>query len=396
MICPICNSPVPEDSKSCPTCGASVPVLEPDAPVHEPSFDAAAEFIFCEGCGARLSPQDRTCPKCGRPAPGILSQDSAAADLAAGKTASFPRLTSEMIAGAIPAPGDGPLPEFPSVGFDEDATSVMNADDLSAASDAGARPVQARSAVRHAVSHEEVEDGKDPYAKPRRARWVALAASLALVAGGVWFAAVDPMGVMPGLYESFGKAASEMFPSRQLPEDGAVAAAPGEGEKDEDSSGREQVSDSVLSEAEAYQRLSAMYGQILELEDQIGPVVETYNGQYLVKDHAQRQAAAQSAYDLAKSLEGVIAELDGLELGDDTAYAEDVDHLRQLATWTFNRVDVLCRSWDINLALGEGERPLDHQDEILAPLREVEQVNGKSIDVVQYEENVGAWKPVEK
>ena len=37
-----------------------------------------------------------------------------------------------------------------------------------------------------------------------------------------------------------------------------------------------------------------------------------------------------------------------------------------------------------------------HQDEILAPLRGVEKVNGKAVDVVQFEENVNAWKPVEK
>lgn len=96
------------------------------------------------------------------------------------------------------------------------------------------------------------------------------------------------------------------------------------------------------------------------------------------------------------SIQAIFDELDGLELADDTAYSEDVDHLKQLATWTYNRVDVLCRSWDINLALPDGERPADHQDEILAPLREVEKVNGKAVDVVQFEENVNAWKPVEK
>ena len=73
----------------CPACGADLSV---------PASSSVSEFIFCEGCGARLNPQDRTCPKCGRPAPGILSQNSAASDLAAGKTASFPRVTSEMIA----------------------------------------------------------------------------------------------------------------------------------------------------------------------------------------------------------------------------------------------------------------------------------------------------------
>ena len=152
----------------------------------------------------------------------------------------------------------------------------------------------------------------------------------------------------------------------------------------------------MLSEAQAFQRLSAIYGDIIALQDDIGPVVDTYNGQYLVKDRDQRANAARGAYDLRDSLTGLIDEIDGLELAEGSAYAEDVEHLRKLATWTFNRVDVLCRSWDINLDLPEGEIPVNHQDEILAPLRDVQMVDGKSIDVVEYERNVGAWKPVEK
>lgn len=61
----------------------------------------------------------------------------------------------------------------------------------------------------------------------------------------------------------------------------------------------------------------------------------------------------------------------------------------------YNRVDVLCKSWDVSLAVPQGERPADHQDEILAPLREVSMVNGRAVDVIEYEKNVAAWKPVE-
>ena len=80
MICPICNASISDDSSTCPACGAD---LSPRPASTHP------DFIFCEGCGARLGDQDRTCPKCGRPAPGILSEQSAASDLAAGRTASF-------------------------------------------------------------------------------------------------------------------------------------------------------------------------------------------------------------------------------------------------------------------------------------------------------------------
>lgn len=389
MICPICNASITDGSTICPACGADLPVAD---------IASSAEFIFCEGCGARLSPQDRTCPKCGRPAPGILSQDSAASDLAAGKTASFPRLTSEMIAGAVPAPSEQSLSDA-TAAQGPDSTSVLNTGDLSAAQESAARSGAARSAGRKVLPHEEVEAsaGKDPYAKPRRGRWIALGALVLVVAGGVWFVSSDPLGVMPGFYESFGDAASDMFPSRQVPEDEPGADAQDNG-TDADASADEQaqVSDSELSDAEAYQRLSVAYGKIVSLQEEIGPVVETYNGQYLAKDRSQRESASRSSYELRDAIKGVIEELDGLDLASGSAYVEDVEHLKQLATWTLNRVDVLCRSWDINLGLPEGERPVDHQDEILAPLREVEKVNGKAVDVVNYEENVAAWQPVEK
>ena len=388
MICPICNATVKDGSNMCPAFGADLSV---------PASSSVSEFIFCEGCGARLNPQDRTCPKCGRPAPGILSQNSAASDLAAGKTASFPRVTSEMIAEAVPAPTGAGIPDVLAQPFDSEATSVMSLDDIAGAQAASGASAP-RAAVRKALPLDEVEavEGDDPYGRPRRGRWIALVAMLVLVAGGAWFVATDPMGVMPGFYESFDRAASDMFPSRQVSQDEDAEAADAQESDEGDEDGQEQVSDSTVSEAEAFQRLSAIYAQIIAFQDEIGPVVDTYNGQYLAKDLATRQTAAQGAYDLRDSIQAILDELDGLELAEDTAYSEDVDHLKQLATWTYNRVDVLCRSWDINLALPDGERPADHQDEILAPLRGVEKVNGKAVDVVQFEENVNAWKPVEK
>lgn len=385
MICPFCSSSVPDGSVCCPSCG-----LDLD---HGDLHDVS-EFVFCEGCGARLGVQERVCPKCGRPAPGILSQNSAASDLAAGKTASFPKLTSEMIADAIPAPE--PARVAFSASGDADTTSVLDADDLAVASLDGVIP--ARGASHKPLVREAFGDGGDvaspaAFDRPRRGRAIALVLALCLVGGSVWFVAADPMGVMPSFYQSFEQAASDMFPSRQVPLDGDDEDTPAE---DGDGTGDAEVSDSTLSEAEAFQRLSSIYAQIVSQEKEIGPLVDTYNGQFRLSDRSRRVNAAQSSYELRDRLIATIDELDRIELADGSAYVEDVAHLRQLATWNFNRVDVLCQSWDINLSLAEGESPEDHLDEILAPLSKVEKVNGKSVDVISYEENVGAWKPQEK
>lgn len=389
MICPHCKTSLADDVTTCPSCGGDIHAV-----------DVAPEFIFCEGCGARLSGEDRSCPKCGRPAPGILSQNSAASDLAAGKTASFPRITSEMLEDLVPEPADADPCDQLASHVDEQDTSVLNTSDFAASDASKQGGGTSRGASRKPMpAPSEPQDGHDPYAKPRRGKWIVAAAAVALLAGGAWFVTADPLGVMPGLMESFDKAASEMYPSRQTPEDASEGDGGEKGvedEKDEDGASKDDLSDKTLSEAEAFQRLSAAYARIVSFQDEIGPVVDTYNGQYLAKDCAQRQEASKSAYVLRDSVQKVIDDLKGMTLAKDTAYAQDVEHLIQLATWMYNRVDVLCRSWDISLGLPEGERPIDHQDEILRPLREVEMVNGRAIDVVEYEQNVGAWKPVEK
>jgi hypothetical protein len=55
VICPHCLKTIEDGASFCPYCNAYVGLG--DGPEH-------TEFVFCEGCGALLSPHDRTCPKC--------------------------------------------------------------------------------------------------------------------------------------------------------------------------------------------------------------------------------------------------------------------------------------------------------------------------------------------
>ena len=350
--------------------------------------DEGNAIVFCEGCGAQLDPHDRTCPKCGRPAPGILSPQSAASDLAAGKTASFPRLTPDAIAD-VKAPS---APEILTDSFDPEATNVLDAVLLAQAEDGSrkaSRPKRKSSA-----------DAGDIYHKPRRGRWIAAGLVLCLVAGCAWFVLADPLGMMPGVYERFDKAASDMFPSRQVSEQLSASAGGGSGEgSDEDDVSDASITDSTVSEDEAYQRLSALYGRILDFQDELGPVIDDFNGWFKAPDLSTREDASKSAYTMRDNVQKVIDELDGLELADGRAYTEDVDHLRQLAGWMYNRVDVLCRSWDISLQYKsetDDQKPYRHEDEILAPLREIEMQNGKAVDVIQFESHIYEWQPQKK
>ena len=97
---------------------------------------------------------------------------------------------------------------------------------------------------------------------------------------------------------------------------------------------------------------------------------------------------SQSAYDLRDRIKQTQDELDNLKYQDDTAYADDIEHLKQLAEWMYERVDVICQSWDISLSIPDGESMSARQSEILAPMAQ-----GGNSALNQYDANVGAWKP---
>lgn len=375
MICQKCSREFDDGLAACPYCGTAAD-----------GHGASSSFIFCEGCGARLSERDRTCPKCGRPAPGILSAEAAARDLAAGKTASFPRLSAAQIeAQGKRARVDRAADES----FDSDATSSLSLDEIAK-----------RSAP--------VPVAEDPYHDPEprrrsRLKWVAALAVVAVAAAA--FIAIDPLGVMPGVYASIERSASEMFPSRAGAASSAEDAGEESGAKGEDgaASGHEVASepveltdDAVLTDDEAYEVLLGLWERIGEHEDVLGDVIDDYNGCYIARDKAKREEASKSAYALRDTVQETIDEIDAVSLSHDSAYAEDLDHIRQLAGWMYNRVDVLCESWDISLSIPADERAADHQSEIARPLREALDATGRNQNLVQYQEHYAEWRPRQK
>ncbi len=371
MICPHCLKKVSDDAVNCPHCGSYLGA----APA------AHAEFLYCEGCGARLSSRDRTCPKCGRPAPGILSTEASASDLAAGRTASFPKVTSVSVPST-----EAQLPSAADVlegSFDAQATTVFS------------------------VPAEETPDapspkeGEDRYHRRRR-RWRPVAAALgavALIGAGAYLVAADPLGMMPGVYRAVEDAAADMFPSR--PGMGGGSAATDKDAGEDGASGAESEpqqieDDEVLTDDEAYGELLGRWEEIGAYQDPLGEVIAQYNGGYLLSSLSARQAASEGAYALRDEVQKTIDALNGLSLAHDSVYSEDREHLLSLATWMYNRVDVLCDSWDISLSYPDGEGMSAHESEILQPLRDALDATGQNENLVLFEQNYSAWHPVQK
>lgn len=366
MICPQCLATIDDDAQVCPHCHAYVGAEAPHA-----------HFVFCEGCGARLSPQDRTCPKCGRPAPGILSTSASASDLAAGKTASFPRLTQAAIETELPRIEARSAQSVLTDSLDASATSVLSRDELDSRAAGG---------------------DADPYhSRKRPIKGILIAVlAVALIGGGAAFVALDPLGVMPGVYEWVRASAEDMFPSREGMGGAAQQGAPDEqgGTDGTTPAAQDQpLTDEALSDAAAFQQIHSAYERVVSINDgeRFADAINSFNNYYLATDRATREDASKGAFALRDELQGIIDELDGMVLADGSPYTEDRDHVRQLAQWMYERVDMICESWDVSLGYPEGEGLLAHQDEILAPMREAGDTALNS-----YYENVTQWEPVEK
>ncbi len=366
MICPHCHETIEDGSRFCLHCHKSIPVTTPKT----------VEAVFCEGCGARIANRERTCPKCGRPAPGILSSKSAAADLAAGRTSSFPRLSNAQISEHLVKPV-GSASHVLSEAADPSETSIISAQGTAEEADS-----------KKKKRRKKVHPDEDAYHKHKRkvpAPLIAASVILALGLGGYWFVTEDPMGVMPEFYRNFNAAAKDAFPQRQVGERGSAANAKVVSALSEDGTAS-KMSDSVL-----FGRLESIYDEIVSIgdSDSFSEASKSFNGSYAVTSLADRQAASQGAYDLRSSIQAVQAEIDALNPSDSTAYKEDIEHLRQLAGWLYERIDPICLSWDESLKIADGESVYAHNNDVLAPLR-----NGNITDAANsYYENVEAWKP---
>lgn len=381
MICPHCLKTIDDDASFCPFCHGYVGAGSP----------AGSDFVFCEGCGARLSPQDRVCPKCGRPAPGILSTASASSDLAAGKTASFPRLTKQMIESSARERQADLRHEALTASqvavdsVDPFATNVLDASDIEEAMRAVKAPVSKKAAPA------PVESGADPYHKPehRGIKRAAIAlAAVGIVAGGAYFVYRDPLGLMPELRARVEQSASQMFPSRQRAAGSASVDVRAVAQAEAD---RAKSTDAVLTEDQAYQRLTAAYKTIVQQHDALGDVIDDYNASYIASDLDERKQAANTAYASRDALDAVISDLQGIKLQDGSAYAQEVQDLVQLAQWVRTRVDVYCSSWDVSLSYTGSDLPSSHESKILAPLRERAEEDAQARD--SYFAHVDAYKP---
>ncbi|MBY4798073.1 zinc ribbon domain-containing protein [Collinsella sp. AGMB00827] len=343
MICPKCLASIDDGLAYCPACHARI------RSDHEVG---TSEFLFCEGCGARLTAHDRTCPKCGRPAPGILSTHSASADLAAGRTASFPRQSQRALE-----------LETPDLSVD---TARLGADTPAVDDPFATSSLPAQELASAAEEYRESDPPSYDVASPRSSRrFITLGAGVVLAAI-VGFFALDPYHLVPGMLAALEQSAKTMYPSRDEQKPAADEGSHEPDQADEQKDGAKKA----LSDADAYRRLAAAWKTIVAQHDALASIIDDYNAGYIAPDPNMRHDCAASAYGARTILQSVTSEIQEMKFQEGSEREQDRARLLELAGWVSQRVGIYCDSWDISLALGKDERPIDHEQEILGPLRE--------------------------
>ena len=327
MLCPTCGTRVPDGSLRCPACGCDLDGT------RRISLDESA---WCPSCGALVSRGAAACPKCGA----ALASGSRARELDLPDIEADPSAAGEgasvvtHIESAIPTPGEGASSSF--------------------------------------------------YRRERapRTRRVLVAAVLAVVVvGGAALLITHPWD--PDAYST----------SATTPADTSLAGFPGffeylTGQDDVAATGDDATDDASEEEAEVELTVAEQAHEAWEelgaLADRVALSEEALAADGVAGDADARASGYDNAYAIAIELSNLIAEIDGLDAGDDDELADALADLDTLGNWLRNRVDALVDAWVLSCSYDDASA---HADDILATLAAADAYLG------YFETYYDAWEP---
>ena len=351
MICPTCGTSVPDDAVRCPACHADLGRATSVAP---------PQGTWCSSCGSLVPDGEDVCPHCGMPV--VRPRHARASDV--------PRL------GTVGGEGEG---------GDTDETPTDDTDALPLDEDAGDERFEREDTafvprIESALPAEPVSGNDGLRRAPAlrvRTLVVALAAALLFVGGGMLFL-THPWD--PNASDS--RAKSEA--------DTSMAGFPGivtelKGQDGGSAEGGEVES----GDAATYRKLSAVYGQLKDLESRADASERSYRELAASSDADARAKAKGDADQLALDVSNLIAGLSDIDVTSGT-YADDLEHMTTLANWLRNRTDALSGAWKRAM---EVSNPSAHAQEIDAYLPDSSR-SGSYREL--FDEHYDEWEPQEK
>ncbi|MGI6033140.1 MAG: hypothetical protein ACOX69_06960 [Coriobacteriales bacterium] len=143
-----------------------------------------------------------------------------------------------------------------------------------------------------------------------------------------------------------------------------------------------------------YDELYAYYKALGNYDKRVSSAATAFNNYHKKEDYSLRSSYSDDASQLRDEISAEQDDINNFYVESSSSYYNDYEHMKQLASWLYERIDVICRAWDISL---EYSYPADYEDEITAPLKaEVDSGQSNNRYYIMFKNHYSKWKPVKR
>lgn len=334
VICPVCKTSIPDDSKVCPACRSRIGKTDPS-----PRRDR----IYCNQCGALIPSGSVACPSCGMPVPEDV-------------------LISSVVNKKI---------DIVDTDFDFEDRHDTSADSTS---------VMAR--IESAIpSIEEVEEEiEEQYEEPHTKAFLAAAIASLLFVGGFALVLAHPWN--PDTYVQH---TTEGVDTSKAGFPGTIDSLSGQDSKP-------GAEGEVLSPAQAdFKAISGAYESFGKLSARLDKNQDLFTKVALDGTFEERSKGKSDAASLSIEVSNVIGDLQKID-GQGSVYKTDYENVLQLGSWLRNRADALLKGWTASVAV---EDPHEVEAKIMAPVAGIGDGFSARTNKQLFDQHYEQWKPSE-
>ena len=416
MFCPSCGARLPEDVVRCPKCGAPLALasqagdLGATVSMSPEELEAAMAAPVVEA-PAPAAEEAASAPEVAEPAEVVEGEPVESID-PDGTVA----MTPEQLEAAMAAPIDDidepfePVDPEGTVAMPREAAAAAAAreagqdlgetvpmSDVPSAEQEVAQPDQAAQTAEAVVPvtpqsakkerkvrrKEEAKQAKEEEREERRrapkGKLIALVVIILIVVCaiiGVGFYMDSLITSSDGSGATIAEAVQELFDPDATEEEETVA------EDEEEEAEEAEETEVETDETVIYETLSSAYDELSSIDSQIGDIVDDFNGAYLDDDYSVRSERAATADELLESIQSARADVEALNVSEDSVNYDAWVDICQLYYDSEMRVQTLCDAWDVSLSYDD---PSSHSSEITEPIVAA-QSGGTSVYLTEFDE----------